>query len=78
MPSPDGRRLRFLSEARHHHFWQGRRPGLWREVLPDDVARAIARAQPSILELGFAVDPVGVTAEQARRRWAELASAVAA
>ncbi len=65
------------SEARNNHFWQGR-PGLWREVLPDRVAHAIARAQPAVGELGFEVDSVGVSAEQASRRWAELASAVAA
>jgi hypothetical protein len=63
-------------EAGNNHFWQGR-PGLWREVLPDDATRAIVHAQPSIVELGFTADPVGVSAEQARRRWAELASAVA-
>ena len=54
------------------------RPGLWREVMPDSVARAIVRAQPSIADLGFTIDSVGVSAEQARRRWAELASAVTA
>ncbi len=65
------------SEARNRHFWQGR-PGLWREVLTDDVADAIVRAQPSVAELGFTIGPVGVSADQARLRWAELSSAVAA
>ncbi len=65
------------TEARNNHFWRGR-PGVWREVLSDDVARAIANAQPSVADLRFSVEPIGVTAEQARERWFELAPTAAA
>jgi hypothetical protein len=58
-------------EAPNQHFWRGR-PGLWRELIPAETARAIAAAQPAIAELGYRVDADGVTREQARARWAEL------
>lgn len=58
-------------EASNQHFWQGR-VGLWRRLLPTDVARAIAAAQPAVAALGYEVDADGPTADEARARWAEL------
>jgi hypothetical protein len=58
-------------EAANNHFWQGR-PGLWRQLLPDDIALTVARAQPSITELGFDVEPAGVVEADAHTRWHEL------
>lgn len=58
-------------EATNEHFWQGR-PGLWRHLLPVDVARAIAAAQPAVAALGYEVDPGDVTPELSRERWSEL------
>jgi hypothetical protein len=58
-------------EASNQHFWQGR-AGLWRHLLPPDVARTIAAAQPAVAALGYEVDADGPTTEEARARWAEL------
>ena len=58
-------------EASNEHFWQGR-PGLWRHLLPADVAHAVAAAQPAVAALGYEVDAGEVTPEEARARWAAL------
>jgi hypothetical protein len=58
-------------EATNEHFWQGR-PGLWRQLLPAETARAIAAAQPAVAALGYDVDPEEITPAQARARWAAL------
>jgi SAM-dependent methyltransferase len=61
------------AESRNGHFWRGR-PGLWRTLLPAELARQIAAAQEaSFVELGYDVDPdPALTEQQARGEWARL------
>jgi hypothetical protein len=58
------------------HYWQGR-PGLWREVVPAESARAIAVAHAGVFaDLGYAADAdQDLTPAAAEARWAELAGA---
>ncbi|HVU76492.1 MAG TPA: hypothetical protein VHC67_02845 [Gaiellaceae bacterium] len=70
---------RLAREASNTHFWQGR-AGHWRELLPAEEARAIARAHDELLvRFGYAVDPdPALTREVARARWLERATPVGA
>lgn len=54
----DAHRLERLQPASsNQHFWRGQ-PGLWRSLLPQEVAATIAAAHPASLhELGYQVDP---------------------
>ncbi|MCS6851346.1 MAG: sulfotransferase [Gemmataceae bacterium] len=65
--------IRALHAPAAHHFWQGQ-PGLWRQVLPAAVARAIAAAHPGPLtQLGYTCDPDPTLSEnRAEERWREL------
>lgn len=58
-------------EASNAHFWQGR-PGLWRHLMPADVAFAVAAAHPGATGFGYAVTPNGVTTDDVRALWATL------
>jgi hypothetical protein len=57
----------------NNFFWMGR-PGLWRELLTADRAKAIARAHPQVFAtLGYeAVGRADLTDSAASRRWIEL------
>lgn len=54
----------------NNHFWQGR-PGLWRDLLPENVARELSNAvQAPLTAFGYAVDPVSsLTDDQADANW---------
>jgi hypothetical protein len=69
----DMHRRRGFHDVWHYHFGQGR-PGLWRSLLPADVARRIAAANRGAFdELGYACDPdEALTDHQADRNWFEL------
>jgi hypothetical protein len=56
-----------------HHFWQGR-PGLWRTLLPADVAMGVAaRHQDCLATLGYDVCPDhGLDRVQAEENWLRL------
>lgn len=56
--------------ASNQHFWKGR-PGLWKALMPANVAAAIARANAgsfSLLGYGCEPDPL-LTREEAERHW---------
>lgn len=65
--------LRTRHLARHFHFWQAS-PGLWRSLLPADIAQTIADAHPETFRtLGYACDPdPQLSAHQADVRWLTL------
>jgi SAM-dependent methyltransferase len=62
-------------QTRNGHFWRGR-PGLWRSLLPDELARELAAAHAAALDLGgYTVEPdPELTGDAARATWAELQS----
>ena len=55
------------------HVWQGT-PGLWKRLLPADLARAVAAAHPESFEgLGYACDAdVALTPDAAAENWHRL------
>jgi hypothetical protein len=65
--------LRTSGRAAQHHMWQGR-PGLWRRLLPADLARAVAAAHPEAFDpLGYACDPdESLTDAEAAANWLAL------
>lgn len=69
--SMDGLRQRYGEWK--HHFWQGR-PDLWKCLLTDKVARAIAAANAEAFEkLGYRCDPdEALTASRAEENWQAL------
>lgn len=57
----------------NRHGWQGR-PGIWRELIPTDIAQKISwRHREVFLTFGYKVEPTSLTNEEAGRRWLELA-----
>jgi hypothetical protein len=70
---------RLALEASNTHFWQGR-AGHWRELLPADEARTIARVHEKLLRrFDYAVEPdPELTPEIARARWLERSTPVRA
>jgi len=58
------------STSPNRHFWKGQ-PGLWRSLLPSDIAQEIAKAQAnSFSELGYECHPDSwLTRTEAERRW---------
>jgi hypothetical protein len=66
-----GSRRSFVEQHRERkHYWQGR-PGLWRELVPQEIAEPVAAAHTQSFEsLGYACDPdPTLTAEQAEQNW---------
>lgn len=56
----------------NRHGWQGR-PGLWRELIPFENARAIyARHQPIFEKLCYQIEPTPLTPEMAASNWEAL------
>jgi hypothetical protein len=57
----------------HYHYWQGR-PGLWRSLLPAQLANQIAAMQRPVFEtLGYVCDPnESLSATQAEATWCEI------
>lgn len=64
---------RLRDTTTNSHFWQGS-PGLWRQLLPSEVARAIAEEQKSCFDaFHYECNPdLLLTNETAERRWEEL------
>lgn len=57
----------------NRHGWQGR-PGVWRELIPSNVAYAIVRRHGRVFQaLGYEVGSSSLTHDEAERRWLELA-----
>jgi hypothetical protein len=56
------------------HYWAGK-PGLWRQLLVAEQARALARPHADVLaRFHYAIDPdEGLDAAEAERRWIEMA-----
>ena len=65
---------RLRPTSQNSHFWNGQ-PGLWRQMIPESIALAIASVHPQVLiELGYGVDnPSSPTQAQAVQRWLDLA-----
>ena len=57
----------------NRHGWQGR-PGLWRELIPSNVASEIVRRHRAVFQaLGYETESSKLTHDEAERRWLELA-----
>ncbi|WP_353208982.1 sulfotransferase domain-containing protein [Sphingorhabdus sp.] len=57
----------------NRHGWQGR-PGIWRELIPTDIAQKIFSRHSGVFQaLGYDIEPSSLTHEEAERRWLELA-----
>jgi hypothetical protein len=57
----------------NRHGWQGR-PGLWRELIPSNVASEIIQRHSRVFQaLGYEVEFSSLTHDEAERRWLELA-----
>ncbi|MCZ8321932.1 MAG: sulfotransferase domain-containing protein [Novosphingobium sp.] len=57
----------------NRHGWQGR-PGLWRELIPYNIANEIYSRHITVFRaLGYEVEPNSLTYDGAERRWLELA-----
>jgi len=66
-------RLKTIHTDNSHHFWRGEL-GIWRRLVPGDIAQAIADRHREVFErLGYACDSdPRLTREQARENWAAL------
>lgn len=61
------------STARNGHFWQGR-PGIWRQLIPAEIAQTIAHAQRDAFDtFGYECAPdVSLQSRDAELKWREL------
>lgn len=65
--------FRHFSAMANRHGWQGR-PGLWRDLIPGKMARAIFARHRRLFEtLGYTVPYTWTSPRQAADRWNELA-----